>query len=163
MIPVDLLCWRSWIWALVGAQECSALLSSVETQQPVDCMQQKARGLVLGVLCWGKYMTLDIPEWIGYVPDSQPSHHSSYAAIIHSRGFYGMGILGKFLLASAHGCCPVVTLSCIQWNFKYTSPGKCRALGLYKCNLMHHSFIIWRCAIFPKCLKIDTRTMTNSR
>ena len=30
--------------------------------------------MYLSVLCWGKWKTLDIPEWIGYVPDSQPYH-----------------------------------------------------------------------------------------
>ena len=38
-------------------------------------MQHKARGcLALSFLCWGKLKTLDIPEWIGYVPDFQPYH-----------------------------------------------------------------------------------------
>ena len=60
--------------------------------------------------------TLDIPELIGYVPDSQSSHHPSHKAITNTGGCHGMGNLDNVPFASAHGHCTAAALSYIQWK-----------------------------------------------
>ena len=42
--------------------------------KPPACLLHATSNLVISVLNWGKWNTLDIPEWIRYVPNSLPHY-----------------------------------------------------------------------------------------
>ena len=65
--------WRSWVGTPGGdLKNFQNWLSSAKTHQPINCMRRKAIGcLLLSFTALMQLKTLDIPEWIGYVPDRQ--------------------------------------------------------------------------------------------
>ena len=52
-------------------------------------------------------------------PPSPLTMGLSHMMVTNTVGFFSMGTLGNVPPASAHGCCIVTVLSCIQWKAEY--------------------------------------------